>query len=558
MSGNSEEAQPTRLPTRADVEAWDFASETLIAFFSGPASNPDNAVGIETARVSDDQKVKRARAYLAKVPAAISGSGGHNQTWDAALKMVRGFDLSEGDAFALLWNDYNPRCDEKWSEKDLWHKVKGAAKDGRRPRGYLLANDKPKPPASSSKWNELADLETANTEWRDKLQTNDRGVLRSNEHNIIMVLRNDPAVADMLGFDLLVHRRVMLRAAPYKRSGDRFWRDTDVISLTAWIQEQHGIQASPHTVASAVDLVAWENQFHPVRDYLNGLKWDGTPRLGRWLGHVFGVEENKYTSAVGRAWLISAVDRAMHPGCKADYMLVLEGGQGIRKTTALKELVGSDDWYAGGMSAFGSKDSKHEVGAKWIIECAELDKFTHAEVGAVKAFMSETVDNYRPAYGREVVNQPRQCVLAGTINPNATGYLKDETGNRRFWPVVCRQDGDLAWIAANRDQLWAEATHALRSGEKGYLSKDIEALAAIEQDARRPRDSWEEPIGNWLALRPDAEITTTEILSKVLELPVGKHDRASQMRVASVLRDLGWSKNRATINGVRDYFFRKI
>jgi predicted P-loop ATPase len=170
-----------------------------------------------------------------------------------------------------------------------------------------------------------------------------------------------------------------------------------------------------------------------VRQKLDSLKWDGTSRIGDWLSLYPRVDGNEYTFAVGARWLISAVARIYDPRCKADCALILEGDQGLMKSTALKVLA--EPWFTDEIADLGSKDAAMQTRGVWVIEIAELDSMSRADVSKIKGFISRTTDRFRPSYEKRVIESRRQCVFAGSVNHCA--YLRDETGGRRFWPVAC-------------------------------------------------------------------------------------------------------------------------
>jgi predicted P-loop ATPase len=230
------------------------------------------------------------------------------------------------------------------------------------------------------------------------------------------------------------------------------WADDHDTRACAWFQEQ-GINAAVGIVGRAIQTVARENPVHPVRDYLNGLGWDRTPRLDTWLARYLGADDSLYARAVGSRFLTSAVARIFEAGCQADHMLILEGPQGRLKSSALRAMA--DPWFTDPISNVGSKDAAMETAGVWLIEMSELDALTRAGNSAIKSFLTRRHDRYRPPYGTHVIERPRQCVFAGTINP-AGGYLKDPTGTRRFWPVACNTV-DLDALVRDRDRLWAEA-----------------------------------------------------------------------------------------------------
>src|SRR5581483_7104435 len=183
----------------------------------------------------------------------------------------------------------------------------------------------------------------------------------------------------------------------------------------------------------AVQTAARDRPIHPVKAYLHALLWDGVQRVDTWLSAYLGAEDTEYARAVGSRWLISAVARIYRPGVKADCCLILEGPQGIKKSTALRTLAG--EYFTDELADLGSKDAALQIRGVWIVEISELDSLARSEIASIKAFMSRTADRFRPPFGKRVVECPRQCVFAGTVNH--TEYLRDETGARRFWPVLC-------------------------------------------------------------------------------------------------------------------------
>jgi putative DNA primase/helicase len=192
---------------------------------------------------------------------------------------------------------------------------------------------------------------------------------------------------------------------------------------------------------------------NPVREYLRGLVWDGTERIDLWLVAYIDSPETEFVKAVGARWLISAVARVFRPGCQADYTLLLEGPQGIKKSAGLRALVG-DEYFADHLSPLGSKDSFCELLGKWVIELSELSAMRRSELEAVKAFQTARIDHFRAPYAKRAQDVPRQCVFAASTNDQ--NPFTDSSGNRRFWPVRCGAI-DVEALARDRDQLWAEA-----------------------------------------------------------------------------------------------------
>ena len=256
-------------------------------------------------------------------------------------------------------------------------------------------------------------------------------------------------------------------------------------AIQEWLQRPFLPRLGKDVVQQAVDLVARENALHPVRDHLSGLEWDGIPRISNWLSDYLGAEHSPYVAAIGRWFLIAMIARILKPGCKVDYMLVLEGPQGAGKSTACRILAG--EWFSDSLPDLRHGDavriSMHLRG-KWLIEIAEMSSVGRAEAGALKAFLTQIEERYTPKYGRNEVIEPRQCVFIGTTNQAA--YLRDETGGRRFWPVAVGPI-DIEALARDRDQLLAEAVAAFREGESGGPTPSLNANTSRPNKRRASR-----------------------------------------------------------------------
>jgi putative DNA primase/helicase len=240
---------------------------------------------------------------------------------------------------------------------------------------------------------------------------------------------------------------------------------------------------------------------------------------------------------VATAFLVSAVARVFQPGCQADCAIVLEGEQGIFKSSALRMLA-SDEWFSDSLpSDLKHKDAKDHLRGKWIIELPELAQFKRNEIETVKAFLSRRHEQYRPSYGRHEISYPRQCVFAGSTNEEH--YLVDTTGNRRFWPVKCGRI-DLIGIARDRDQLWAEAVHLYQQGTLWYLTGEVANAATREAAVRVAADPWAPLVAAVLTGLPRVDdISPGEVLGK-LDLTTEQQSSRNAARVAVIMRDLGW------------------
>jgi predicted P-loop ATPase len=399
----------------------------------------------------------------------------------------------------------------------------------------------------------------------------------SSLRNIALILKHNEQWLGVLGYNEFTRKIVKLKPPPYYLGELGEWQDTDDTDTAIWLEEYYALKPSSQKVSEVIKSIARHHKFHPVRDYLNSLNWDGKPRVDNWLSVYLGALDTEYTRLVGKTWLISAIARIMMPGCKVDNVLILEGEQGIFKSTALRLLCQDDAWFNDTPFDLGSKDAFMALNGKWIIELAELDSFNKADSARAKAFFSSPVDTYREPYGRNTVSVPRQCVFAGSVNKEA--YLKDETGNRRYLPVECRNI-DLVGIKADRDQLWAEAYQMYRNGEPWWTNAN-DPIIKEQQEARFETDVWESLIVDYLegllsssneavgagneamgtegsqssVPIPKAEVTMAQLLQEALQIPVDKQDRRVQTRVGGILKRLGWKRIRRRCHGKRRYVY---
>jgi predicted P-loop ATPase/DNA primase len=393
-------------------------------------------------------------------------------------------------------------------------------------------------------------------DWRSSLLLNLNGTIKPVLANAITALRAAPEWAGVLEHNEFAHCTVMQRPAPWMPPDTRMpleWATREDILTTEWLHHQ-GIFVSAEVTGQAVEAVAGAHPFHPVRQYLRGLQWDGTARLYTWLSTYLGVERSGYATAVGSRWMISAIARVFEPGCKADCCLILEGPQGIKKSTALRVLA--EPWFTDEIADLGSKDGALQTRGVWVIEIAELDSMSRSEVGRIKAFMSRSTDRFRPPYGKRPIESPRQCVFAGSVNHST--YLRDETGGRRFWPVECQAPViDVDALARDRDQLWAEAVSLYFDGKVWWLdSVELNRQAADEQADRYEGDPWDELIMQWAAGRESVSIE--EVLSLCLEKRKDQWTQWDKIRVARCLRAHGWERFKCGPRESREWRYRRL
>jgi putative DNA primase/helicase len=406
--------------------------------------------------------------------------------------------------------------------------------------------------------------EASSDDWRVSLRFNANNQITKDPGNAALILTHDPDWAGCLAMNDFTHTMQWLKRPPLipglePPSGP--FADHHVLYIQQYLAKRHGQTFSDGGTFSAAVAAAMKLKFHPVQDYLRSLKWDATQRLPSWLSRYFGAEPSEYLSQVGVAWMISAVARGMKPGCKADYMLVLEGKQGAKKSSALSLLFG-DEWFTDSQIPIGSDEAYKKLQGKWCIEVAELDAFRGKASTQIKGFITSTKDTYRPSYGRVDQDFPRTCVFVGTTNERE--YLVDRTGNRRFWPVKVGEI-DRPAIQSDRDQLWAEAVARYDSGEQWWLND--EALARGEQRAREVREPWFDIIATWLERPTIYEqlsgtrrlvslhdgVTQAEIFEGALKMRPSEMEARQQQRIGFVMHKLGFIRRRPRVGSDRQY-----
>jgi len=374
--------------------------------------------------------------------------------------------------------------------------------------------------------------------WKGNLQRDDKGGVRKNLTNLVLHLRNLGEFGKQLRFNEMTHQM--------EWRGRRF-EDPDLIDMRL-ILEREGFPPAERDVRPAAERVARENAYNPVVDYLNALVWDQRPRLAKWMVNLLGAPDTPFVRLISPKVLISAVARAIDPGCKVDTVLVLEGEQGIKKSSAIAALFG-EEYTAESVSLFDqhNKMVMAMMGA-WVVELAEFVAIARSHHASVKGLISMRQDRVVLPYAKMASTHPRRCIFFGTINPEAAGYLTDSTGNRRYWPVTVTKI-NLDGLRAHRDQLWAEAAERYRAGERWWLEADEEAAAVEAQAEREEEDAWTEPLGAELQKKGwPSEVTANEAMS-LLGIPHERKDKRSQGRIAAALKQLGYERTTARPNG---------
>ena len=379
-------------------------------------------------------------------------------------------------------------------------------------------------------------------------------------------LENAIRAIDRLGAECrydVFHDRIIVKGHECGVRGDAHENLENVtLKVRQAVLERFGFDPSPTFTLDALRLRCLDHIFDPVRDYLDGLRWDGIKRVDTWLVKYCRAADTPLNRAIGRKMLIAAVRRVKEPGCKFDYIVVLEGEQGVGKSSVLKILAGDDNFSDNEILGLHKREQQEAIQGVWIYEVAELEGLHKSEVTRVKLFASKTYDSARPAYGRSRVDRPRRCIFVATTNDNT--YLRDTTGNRRFWPV-CVGVIDLVGVKRDRDQLWAEAVGAEAGGEPLVIPERLWPDVAVQQEARMEIDPWEDELSMTLArlMRnefsfvlegsfaraadkdgdPEWRASTDYLLTNVLGVPKERQHNNHTKRLAGIMRRLGWIRS---------------
>ena len=376
-------------------------------------------------------------------------------------------------------------------------------------------------------------------EWTEHANRSATGALIAELANVAIALKHDPDLRNLFAFDEFSQQTILMPSFGNSFHNGRGGplTDTVVAKLQERLQNEGLARIHRDTVHQAIDLHASQFPVHPLRDWLGGLEWDGVARVVDWLSFYLGAARTPYTNEVGRMFLISMVARVFRPGCKADHMLVVEGPQGILKSTALRTLSG-DEYFSDSLPDISTnmKDARAHLHGKWLIEIAELASFNRAEAAHLKSFLTCQTDIFRPPYGRLDVQKPRSCVFAGSTNEKL--YLKDQTGGRRFWPVKCGEI-DIDALIADRGALFAEAVRLYEGGIKWWPDRDFEQQhIEAEQQSRREMDPWVETIGGYVEQRQ--AVTIMDIQVYALDIKSDRMSTRDRNRIVACLEELGW------------------
>ncbi|MGZ8164096.1 MAG: VapE domain-containing protein [Methylobacter sp.] len=393
-------------------------------------------------------------------------------------------------------------------------------------------------------------------DWKAGLIEKPRGGLEDCRENVYLILLRHPLWQGVIGWNDFTRRIEKIKPTPFGSSAGE-WKTSDDYETGLWLAQQCGLLLkSEGTIIAGVAMCADKNKFHPPRDWIEALPvWDKTPRLEYFISDSTGCEHNRYSQLVGKYFMIGMVARIFKPGCPMQYMPILEGLQGIGKSSLWRAIGG--EWFQDTPLKLGDKDAYMQLNGTLVYEIAEMDSFNKAESTLVKGFITQENDRFREPYGRRPVDNPRQCVFVGTTNHGE--YLKDTTGNRRFWPIKAINI-DLEQLKANREQLFAEAFFRFKAGERWHPDRKEEREHFVpEQDARRIVDPWLYPLQDYLEdveNRLRVDFTTTDLLLGALKVELNKIDgnRGMATRVGNLMAELGWERKRRT-TGRREWAY---
>lgn len=367
--------------------------------------------------------------------------------------------------------------------------------------------------------------------------------------NVCMVLRNDKNLAGKIRYNILSYSPFVYGELPWSKETYREWNNTDDSNLKCYVEARYGLK-SLEKIMEGLNIVVAENKFNPVVENLEQLHWDGKPHIENLLTDYLGVKKDRYSTESMKLFMLGAINRAYHPGCKFDYMPVLVGGQGIGKSTFLKILAGNDDWYNDNFNTVDGDKAVEKLRGMWIVELAELLAVKKTqEVESMKAFITSTVDTYRPPYGRRTEQRPRVCVFAGTTNN--MHFLTDRTGNRRYLPLLANADNVKKSMFENQEevrkefqQAWAEALHIFKTQKpKLVLPKDLENVVKKAQDTYLEEDVRIGIIQEWLDLNKEVdEVCVAMIYTGALENESKKPNRRESNEIHDIMRSsiAGW------------------
>jgi predicted P-loop ATPase len=543
-------------------EALDWLHEKFFATPTPVMTNPlpatTNHLTVEITHAHDVIEHCRRAANASKFETLFNGGGTEDQSsgdlslcllmafysqdesiLDTAFRMSRRVNLTNGK-----WDKKHTSTGETYGQLTLRKALNTVSKTYTSSRGVknnVITN--------------YLDEPSTSTDWTKELRYNSRGELKPIPYNLSLIFENDKEWQGVVRYNEFTQKLEKVKKPPYKNAELGQWSDFDDIDTVIWLNKYYDCYFKKPMVNETIISVARGQKFHPLKDYLNSLTWDGVSRIEDFCNDFLGTEKTNYTQMVSKVLFLSAVARIFQPGCKSDYVPILEGAQGIGKSSIIRNLLPNPDYFSDTIFNIGSKDAYLAMRGKWIVELAELDSMNKADADRAKAFFSSSIDTYREPYGKNVMDIPRQCIFIGTVNKDT--YLKDETGNRRYLPIPCNSI-DIQGVIETRNQLWAEAVHRFHQGEQWWPDNSIMEEMKEQQEARYDQDVWQPRIEQYLNTHSEVTIEEITTSSQCLNFEINQVDKRVEIRVGKILRSLGYSKHRARINGILKNVYRLI
>ena len=499
--------------------------------------------------MDDAATVTRYQHYLQGCDGAIQGEKGDEHTFVVAAT-GKDMGLPPDTVYEMMLDGWNSKCDPPWGLKQLKEKVKNA---------YSYGSNEP----GSLSYRNIFGTNTNNK--IPEMVMNKDGQLVNSFINACYFLRSkqicyigagqkktaphDNPLGELIRYNELRNKIEFTKPAPWHNPvdlDDVQWNivevcDSEIVNIKYYLDKLTGLNWSKVNVLDAVIKVSHDSKYNPVTEWIESLTWDGVKRIDTWLTYYCGVKETRYTRMVGVKTLCAAVARTYTPGIKFDHMLVLEGKQGTGKSTAVKILGG--DWSIDIMLRTDNKDTVQLINSAWIIEVSEMAGLRKAEVESLKAFISRSTDSIRPPFAKTPVDFPRRSIFIGTINPSPLGYLNDETGNRRYWPVVCDKI-NMSQLKRDRDQLFAEATLRLKEGERLYITDvNIEREAIRIQETRNMKHPWIDIINRYFQEYDIKKTTVKDLFLDALDGDKSRMTYTNKNIILNALMIMGWKRN---------------
>lgn len=482
--------------------------------------------------------------YLLAAEPAIQGDRGDATTYATACK-GQDFGFSQEKTLELMMKHYNSRCSPEWDFKDLEDKVRNAYAYSTGSYGQAL-------PASDF---QKISTEGKHPKWRGWDRPNGK-LDKSSTNNIQnFFIETGSPLRGSLMFNEFSEQIQVMKPLPWWQDTIKTippqgvqWKGGDTVGCRLWLSRERNFHVKKPDINDAALGVAQFESFHPVKDYLNNLKWDGKKRIDTWLMDYASAKKTKVNREICRLLLMQAVERIYRPGCQADYTVVLEGEQGVGKSSIVAILGG--EFYGDFHIDPHNKDSISDMMGKWFLEISEMVSTRKADADSLKAFLTRRKDTVRLPYAAKSEDYPRRCVFIGTINPGALAeYLKDETGNRRFLPIEIFKV-NFRGLERARDQLFAEATERVLQGDQIHIT-DSEVLKTLEDEQRKRQmqDPWLDAIENWVHQNKKRFVTTRDIWLWALKGAEAQIKHNDRRRISEVLKTLGYKKGVARVEG---------